>query len=48
MFFFLLVLSSDHSGCLTTLMKTPFSKRDAKAVVQEAKHMRDTKVRKIF
>ncbi|XP_028396091.1 TBC1 domain family member 5-like isoform X2 [Dendronephthya gigantea] len=38
------LLASDHSGCLTVLMKTPYCKRDAKIVVQEAKHMRDTKL----
>lgn len=41
---FFLVLASDHSGCLTVLMKTPYCRRDAKVVVQEARHMRDTRV----
>ena len=46
LFLFLhLVLSSDHFGCLTVLMRTPYCKRDAKEVLLEAKHMRDTKVR---
>lgn len=38
------LLSSDHSGCLTALMKTPFSKRGAKVVLLDARHMRDTKL----
>ncbi|CAB3998149.1 TBC1 domain family member 5 isoform X1 [Paramuricea clavata] len=38
------LLSSDHFGCLTILMKTPYCRRDAKEVVLEAKYMRDTKL----